>query len=120
MAVGFEWSWLRSVATAGKVRRTPETERYIRLLTWTALITVISYGVLYILGFTRYRATQSAAYTKPLSNTLLSGFVYELKRHAIRYTKDTESNRSASCAVFVHRTSLARQDSNLHLRLCTV
>jgi len=50
MAVGFEWSWLRSVATAGKVRRTPETERYIRLLTWTALITVISYGVLYILG----------------------------------------------------------------------
>lgn len=50
MAIGFEWSWLRSVATAGKVRRTPASERWIALLTWTALITVISYGVLYILG----------------------------------------------------------------------
>lgn len=50
MAVGFEWTWLRGVATAGKVKRGGPGERWIGLLTWTAMITVVCYGVLYILG----------------------------------------------------------------------
>src|SRR5262245_52905580 len=50
MAFGFEWTWLRSVRTAGLVRRGKESELWIGILTWTALITVVCYGVLYILG----------------------------------------------------------------------
>lgn len=50
MAIGFEWTWLRGVATAGKMKKNPESDLYIALLTWTALITVVVYGVLYILG----------------------------------------------------------------------
>ena len=50
MAIGFEWTWLRGVATAGKVTRGGPAERWISLLTWTAMITVVCYGVLYILG----------------------------------------------------------------------
>jgi hypothetical protein len=50
MAAGFEWTWLRSIRTAGLVRRSKESELWIGVLTWTAMITVICYGVLYILG----------------------------------------------------------------------
>lgn len=50
MAIGFEWTWLRGVATAGKMKKSQESDLYIGLLTWTALITVVVYGVLYILG----------------------------------------------------------------------
>ena len=50
MAIGFEWTWLRGVATAGKMRKSKESDLYIGLVTWTALITVVVYGVLYILG----------------------------------------------------------------------
>ena len=50
MAVGFEWTWLRGVATAAKVKRGAAGEFWIRLLTVTALVTVLAYGILYILG----------------------------------------------------------------------
>lgn len=50
MAVGFEWTWLRGIATAGKVRRGAEGEKWINLLTKTALVTVLAYGILYIIG----------------------------------------------------------------------
>jgi hypothetical protein len=50
MAVGFEWTWLRGVRTAGLVKRTVDSERWIKLLTGTALVTVIAYGMLYIIG----------------------------------------------------------------------
>jgi len=50
MAAGFEWTWLRSIRTAGLVRRGKESEVWINILTSTALITVVCYGVLYILG----------------------------------------------------------------------
>ena len=50
MAAGFEWTWLRSIRTAGMVRRGADTELWINILTWTALVTVVCYGVLYILG----------------------------------------------------------------------
>lgn len=50
MAIGFEWTWLRGIRTAGQVRRGAESELWINLLTWTALITVVAYGILYIIG----------------------------------------------------------------------
>lgn len=50
MALGFEWTWLRSIRTAGLVRKGAEADRWINLLTWTALITVVAYGILYIIG----------------------------------------------------------------------
>jgi len=50
MAGGFEWTWLRSIRTAGMVRRSKESERWINLLTRTALITVLAFGILYIIG----------------------------------------------------------------------
>lgn len=50
MAIGFEWTWLRGIRTAGQVRRSKESELWINLLTWTALITVVAYGILYIIG----------------------------------------------------------------------
>jgi hypothetical protein len=50
MAAGFEWTWLRSIRTAGLVRKGKDTDFWINLLTWTALITVIAYGLLYIIG----------------------------------------------------------------------
>lgn len=50
MALGFEWTWLRSIRTAGLVRKGADTDRWINLLTWTALITVVAYGILYIIG----------------------------------------------------------------------
>lgn len=50
MALGFEWTWLRSIRTAGLVRKGVEADRWINLLTWTALITVVAYGILYIIG----------------------------------------------------------------------
>lgn len=50
MALGFEWTWLRSIRTAGLVRKGKEADRWINLLTWTALITVVAYGILYIIG----------------------------------------------------------------------
>lgn len=50
MALGFEWTWLRSIRTAGLVRKGRDTDLWINLLTWTALITVVAYGILYIIG----------------------------------------------------------------------
>lgn len=50
MAIGFEWTWLRSIRTAGMVRKGEESDLWINLLTWTALITVVAYGLLYIIG----------------------------------------------------------------------
>lgn len=50
MAAGFEWTWLRSIRTAGLVRKGADSDRWINLLTWTALITVVAYGLLYIIG----------------------------------------------------------------------
>lgn len=50
MALGFEWTWLRSIRTAGLVRRGEDSDVWINTLTWTAMVTVICYGVLYILG----------------------------------------------------------------------
>ena len=50
MAAGFEWTWLRSIRTAGLVRKGAESDQWINLLTWTALITVVAYGLLYIIG----------------------------------------------------------------------
>ena len=50
MALGFEWTWLRSIRTAGLVRKGADADRWINLLTWTALITVVAYGILYIIG----------------------------------------------------------------------
>jgi hypothetical protein len=50
MAIGFEWTWLRGIRTAGQVRRGATSEGWIKLLTWTALITVVAYGILYIVG----------------------------------------------------------------------
>lgn len=50
MAAGFEWTWLRSIRTAGLVRKGKDADLWINLLTWTALITVVAYGLLYIIG----------------------------------------------------------------------
>ena len=50
MALGFEWTWLRSIRTAGLVRKGADADLWINLLTWTALITVVAYGILYIIG----------------------------------------------------------------------
>lgn len=50
MAAGFEWTWLRSIRTAGLVRKGADSDLWINLLTWTALITVVAYGLLYIIG----------------------------------------------------------------------
>ena len=50
MALGFEWTWLRSIRTAGLVRKGADADLWINLLTWTALITVVPYGILYIIG----------------------------------------------------------------------
>lgn len=50
MAAGFEWTWLRSIRTAGLVRKGADSDMWINLLTWTALITVVAYGLLYIIG----------------------------------------------------------------------
>lgn len=54
MAIGFEWTWLRGIRTAGLVRRGGESERWINLLTKTALITVIAYGILFIIGLSSF------------------------------------------------------------------
>ena len=50
MAVGFEWTWLRSIRTAGLVRKGQEADFWINVLTWTAMITVVAYGMLFIIG----------------------------------------------------------------------
>lgn len=50
MALGFEWTWLRSIRTAGLVRKGEDADFWVNLLTVTALVTVIAYGLLYIIG----------------------------------------------------------------------
>lgn len=50
MALGFEWTWLRSIRTAGLVRKGVDADFWINVLTWTALITVVAYGILFIIG----------------------------------------------------------------------
>lgn len=46
LAVGFEWTYLRGLATADKTTN----ERWAVALNWSAMITSLVYGVLYVLG----------------------------------------------------------------------
>lgn len=46
LAIGFEWTYLRGLATADKTSKT----RWAGALNWSAMITSVVYGILYILG----------------------------------------------------------------------
>jgi len=46
LAIGFEWTYLRGLATADKTTRTP----WAIALNWAAMLTSLIYGILYVLG----------------------------------------------------------------------
>lgn len=49
LAVGFEWTYLRGLATSDKARKT----RWAGALNYSAMLTSIVYGILYVLGVYR-------------------------------------------------------------------
>lgn len=46
LAIGFEWTYLRGLATADKTTKTP----WAVALNWAAMLTSLIYGILYVLG----------------------------------------------------------------------
>lgn len=46
LAIGFEWTYLRGLATADKTTKTP----WAVALNWAAMLTSLVYGILYVLG----------------------------------------------------------------------